>query len=121
MKIIIISDLHGHESWKDIVSKEENNSDLWIFMGDYFDSKTIPAQQQIENFKDIIDFKKEHLDKVILLWGNHSHHYLRGNKKQYTGYQGLHAIEIGELLNKALSENLIQICYKVENFLFSCL
>lgn len=118
MKVIVISDLHGRAVWKEIVSKE-NNADIYVFMGDYFDSKIIPAQQQKDNFKDIIAFKKANIDKVILLTGNHSFHYLRGNKKHYTGYQSLHAIDIQELLHSALDENLLQMCFVFENFLFS--
>lgn len=119
MKTIVISDLHGHSSWKQIVKKERSDTDKFIFMGDYFDSKTILAQKQKDNFRDILIFKQLNMDVVVLLFGNHSFHYLRTSKKQYTGYQGLHAIDISELLHDALNEDLLQMCYKMDSFLFT--
>ncbi len=38
MKTIVIGDIHGRTSWKDIIEKEQT-WDKVIFIGDYFDSK----------------------------------------------------------------------------------
>lgn len=79
MKIIVIADIHGRSIWKEIISKE-NDFDSVIFLGDYFDTHGggYSANRQIENFKDIIAYKKANMDKVTLLIGNHDVHYCRG-------------------------------------------
>ena len=54
MKIISIGDIHGRNIWELIV-KQEAEADLFVFMGDYFDTReNITAHQQIENFKKIL-------------------------------------------------------------------
>ncbi len=120
MKSIVFGDLHGRTCWEQIVDKEKKDTNFFIFIGDYFDTHDdISAEQQKNNFRNITNFKKENLDKVILLFGNHSFHYLKTSKKQYSGYQPLHAIDIQELLHKAIDENILQMCHKQDNFLFS--
>ena len=58
-KVIGIGDTHGRVLWKDIVSKEKD-ADKIIFIGDYFDTHyDISVDQQIENFKEILDFQKK--------------------------------------------------------------
>lgn len=72
MRIICFGDIHGRKVWKEIVDKEIDNTDLFIFLGDYFTSREgISEHEQILNFIDIIAFKQEHPDKVYLLRGNH--------------------------------------------------
>ena len=68
MKIVVISDVHGRDLWKKQVEEE---ADLYIFLGDYFDSFDIPHEIQISNFLDIKKFYEDNKDKVILLAGNH--------------------------------------------------
>jgi len=70
MKIIAIGDTHGDPLWKSIVNVEKD-AGLFVFIGDYFDSFLYSLEQQINNFKDIIQFKKDNMNKVILLVGNH--------------------------------------------------
>ena len=73
MKILIIPDVHGRTFWHK--AKEMIDSvDKVVFLGDYLDpypSEGITTEQAIEEFKDIIQFKKDNMDKVILLLGNH--------------------------------------------------
>lgn len=72
MRIICFGDIHGRKVWKEIVDKEIDNTDLFIFLGDYFTSREgISEHEQILNFIDIIAFKQEYPDKVYLLRGNH--------------------------------------------------
>ena len=118
-KIVSIGDLHGRTIWKDIVSKEED-VDKIIIMGDYFDThENVSARQQIDNFKDILEYKKANLDKVVLLIGNHDFHYMKGIGETYSGYQAVHAIDISELIHSALDENLIQMCYVSDKYVFT--
>ncbi len=120
MKTITIGDTHGRSIWKEIV-KKEHDADKWIFIGDYFDSLHggYSANRQIENFKDILEFQRYYPEKVILLTGNHDQHYTKGWKEYYAGFQSTYAIDIGEIIHLALREDLLQMCYKQDNILFS--
>lgn len=70
MKILVLGDIHGRTIWKDIVEKE--NPDLTIFLGDYVTTHDfVTPEQQINNLVDIIDYKCNNWNKVIMLRGNH--------------------------------------------------
>lgn len=82
----IIGDIHGRTSWKELVT----DSGINIFVGDYFDPyERIPHQQLMQNFADIVDFKKQH-PETILLYGNHDLHYLI-KQERASRYSILHA------------------------------
>lgn len=70
MKTLLIGDIHGRDTWRKII-KAEPQADKIIFIGDYFDSFTIPHIDQIHNFKQIINHKVNSDKQVILLLGNH--------------------------------------------------
>lgn len=70
MKFLIIGDIHGRKIWKEIIEKE--NADRVIFLGDYVSTHdNISEEEQIENLTEILRYKKENPEKVILLRGNH--------------------------------------------------
>ena len=118
MKIIALGDIHGRTLWKSIVSNTD--FDKVVFIGDYFDTREyISAEQQKSNFQDIIDFKKENMDKVVLLFGNHEYHYLRSEEGGYSGFQHLHCDDFQKMIQHALDEELMQMCYIHDKFLFS--
>ena len=117
MKTIAIGDIHGRPYWKQIIEQEQD-ADRFIFVGDYFDSFTIPGIDQINNFLDIIEFKKSTNKEVILLIGNHDYHYLPGIEDSGTsGYQTLMAPSIKIVLGD--NKEHIQVAYRFDNFIFS--
>lgn len=121
MKIIALGDTHGRNYWEEIVSKNVD-ADKFVFIGDYFDSKEgISAESQILNFERIIEFKKSNHNKVVLLFGNHDFHYTENvpTKNKYSGYQYQHSHLISKLIQNSLQDNLLQMCYRYENILFS--
>jgi predicted phosphodiesterase len=119
MKIVAIGDIHGRDTWEQIV-RSEKDSDLFIFVGDYFDSKEhIPATLQLSNFKNICHLKRQFADKVILLFGNHDWHYMRSSSEHYTGFQARYSTEIAEAVHLALTGHLVQMCCLHDNYLFS--
>ena len=70
--MIIIPDIHGRTFWKDCVKGHENEE--IIFLGDYLDpypAEWITRKEAILNFQEILEFKKAHMNNVILLLGNH--------------------------------------------------
>ena len=118
MEIIALGDTHGRADWQRIVNK--NSFDKVVFIGDYFDThENISPRQQIDNFKDIIAYKISKPDSVILLFGNHDFHYLPNIAEHYSGFEPMFKINIGEALCNALNDELLQMCYVADKFLFS--
>lgn len=119
MKIVALGDIHGRNIWEEIV-KKENNADKIVFIGDYFDSREgIPTNEQIDNFKNILKYKKDNIDKVILLIGNHCFHYLKDAQEKYSGFQTLKFLEINKFLEPAVQLGLVVACYTYENYVFT--
>lgn len=118
MKIATLGDLHGKTIWKEIVENELDSSDKIIFIGDYFDDhKGTTADHQINNFKEIIELKKQHPEKIVLLLGNHDFHYMMAITDRYSGYQAAKALDIQEAIEE--NKKYLQLCYFHENIIFS--
>lgn len=75
MKTLVLGDIHGRTIWKDIIEKE--NPDKIIFLGDYVSThEDISAEEQLANLAEILEYKEQNVDKVILLRGNHDTQHL---------------------------------------------
>lgn len=77
-KALILPDIHGRTFWKYAV-EHVDEFDKIIFLGDYLDPyphENISFDESVENFKEILEFKKRYGDKVELLIGNHDCHYI---------------------------------------------
>jgi len=86
MKVLVIPDVHGISSWKDMMKDVMFMPDSHVvFLGDYVDSRVTSAYEIMENFNDIIDLKKKYPEKVTLLLGNHDYAYI-WNKSATTGF-----------------------------------
>lgn len=82
----IIGDIHGRTCWKQLVQDDCVN----IFVGDYFDPyDKISHVELMQNFADIIAFKKQR-PETVLLYGNHDMHYLIPQERA-SRYSILHA------------------------------
>jgi hypothetical protein len=117
MKTVVIGDIHGRSLWKLIVNQEQD-ADRIIFIGDYFDSFEISGVEQIQNFKEIIEYKEKSGKEVIMLIGNHDHHYFP--EVGYTGTSGYQS-RIAPSINQVIDENRqhLQISYSFDEFLFT--
>jgi hypothetical protein len=117
MKLVAIGDIHGRDYWKQIIEQEQD-ADVFVFVGDYFDSFTIKGPDQINNFLDIIEFKKQSKVPVILLIGNHDYHYYPGiDDTSTSGYQTLMAPSIKHVVSE--NQTYLQLAYQMGEFLFS--
>lgn len=119
-KILIIPDIHGRTFWKK--AKELiNEVDKVVFLGDYLDPyphEYILKKDALDNFHDILAFKKEYPDKVILLIGNHDLHYWPKYKEYYGCRRDDERFDqISELFMNNLDD--FQLSYKVEKYLFT--
>jgi predicted phosphodiesterase len=115
MKTVIIGDVHGHDSWKQVVQQEQD-ADRIIFVGDYFDSFTVPGLIQVQNFQDIIEFKTTTDKEVILLIGNHDYHYFPEiGENGCSGYQTRMAPTIQHII--ATNRDHLQMAYQFDDIL----
>ena len=114
MKIIVIGDLHGTDCWKIAVNKY---ADLYIFIGDYVDSYENTDKQILDNFKEIIEFKKKYMNKVILLLGNHDIHYTFYPKYLCSGFRKSMLKDLKKLFTD--NKNLFQVAFQIKNYLFT--
>lgn len=114
MKTLLIGDIHGRTTWKEIIQKESPNR--VIFIGDYFDSFNIKGIDQLHNFNEIINFKENSDIEVILLIGNHDHHYMRVGET-YSGYQPALQYDFEFSLKSNIKH--LQVAYSFENILCS--
>lgn len=113
-KVLIIPDVHGRTFWKDAVKGRED----WkiVFLGDYLDpyrDDGITHEMALENFKDILDFKKKHPENVTLLIGNHDCTYVYDVGKSICNcradiknWRAIHNMFSGNLKLFALAEEL---------------
>jgi len=115
-KIVIIGDIHGHNSWKELIKLNPDATEF-VFLGDYFDSFSVSHVEQIHNYKEIIAWKESTDVKVTMLIGNHDFHYMSECGGRYGGYNSWHAPEIGELLRE--TKEHLQAAYQVDKFLFT--
>jgi predicted MPP superfamily phosphohydrolase len=118
MKTICIGDIHGRSNWKLAIYQEES-VDRVIFIGDYFDSFDIPGVEQIDNFKQIIRYKEDNPQvEVIMLIGNHDHHYFP--EIGYTGTSG-YQHRIAPSITQVIDENRhhLQMAYGFGDYLFT--
>lgn len=117
MKILINPDIHGRIFWKySIEHKDEFNK--IIFLGDYLDAYSPDLLlKEEDNFKEIIQFKKDNLDKVILLLGNHDCSYINSKILPSSRYNPFKAGIYHKLFNDNL--DLFQLIYIYDKYLFS--
>lgn len=118
-KILIIPDVHGRTFWKYAIDNIDKY-DKVIFLGDYLDPyfwEVISFDFAISNFKEIIKFKRDNMNKVILLKGNHDWHYI---SLQFMDCSRLNYGKRSEM-NQLFQDNsdLFQTIHIEKNFIFS--
>lgn len=101
--MLIIPDVHGRTFWRKAV---ESYPDLpTVFLGDYLDPYThydgiLPSEALVE-FKDILEFKRQNVERVTLLLGNHDVHYfstkLNSSRKDWMSQKEIEAIFVNNL------------------------
>ena len=110
MQYNIIGDIHGRNVWKQLVREDEIN----IFVGDYLDpypQEDITDEAAWENFREILHYRNQHPDTIILLWGNHDLHYIFP-KERYSRYCRRNGEKMQGLYHKGLLRNL-QLSYTI--------
>lgn len=114
MKILSIGDIHGRDNWKSINFQEY---DKIVFIGDYVDSYYLSCKIILDNLLDIIQFKKDNLEKVILLLGNHDIQYLWNPQFRCSGFKA-EMIGSYDILFRE-NRDLFQVAYQYKNYLWT--
>ena len=117
MKIVVIGDIHGRDWWYNAIDNE-SDADLFVFLGDYVTThEGISSDQQCAICEDILNFKAENLDKVILLRGNHDNQMLGYAWAECSGYDSKVASWLTGIKDRFLS--LTQWIYIHDDMIFS--
>ncbi|MDR0683270.1 MAG: metallophosphoesterase [Dysgonamonadaceae bacterium] len=113
---LILGDIHGSTFWKTAVA--ENPDCRYIFLGDYLDPYKFIAQDQLlQNLQEIIQFKKDNPDNVILLLGNHDLHYFTTDILPSSRFDFF----LAEKAAIAFQDNLhlFQYAFQEDNYIFT--
>lgn len=112
IKYNIIGDIHGRTVWKDLIIADGVN----IFVGDYFSpyDKTCTFDKCMCNFKEIIEFKKQRPETILLI-GNHDidHWKLLHKDAQISRHDYEHEKEIYEAFEQ--NKDLFCAAYSINN------
>ncbi|OEJ16114.1 phosphoesterase [Brachyspira hampsonii] len=118
MRFAVIGDLHGKNCWKKLIEGRFDNFDKIIFMGDYSDDSwvTFTDEEIVNNLKDVIEFKKNHNDKIVLLIGNHDFQYIVGYPTA-SRYRKSYAEEMHEIFNN--NSDIFSPIHIENNYIFT--
>lgn len=114
MKTISIGDIHGRDFWKKVDPKKY---DKIIFVGDYVDAYHMNGEDILSNLLDIIQFKKDNPDKVILCLGNHDIQYLWHPNHRCSGFRPEMLASLYPLFNE--NRQLFQVAYQIKNYIWT--
>jgi hypothetical protein len=115
MQIICVPDIHQSIHWRKLLGLDLKTIDKIIFLGDYFDCWENEWPSQGENFKNIIQFKKDAPEKIDVLFGNHDTSYLLDER--CSGYQLYKSERIEEMIENSMQ--LMQVISVYDNYVFS--
>lgn len=116
INIVVIGDIHGRHTWKEIVVKHPE--DTIVFLGDYGDPYEPMANEEIiSNLREIIQFKRNNPERVVLLLGNHDMHYIFPEFPQGSRYNRNMLYKYRDLFEE--NRSLFQFAWHSGNTLFT--
>ena len=115
-KVIAIGDIHGSTKWRNII---DGNKDVQIvFLGDYLDPYVeYDCDEILDNLIEIIDFKRNNKDRVVLLLGNHDLHYISSDAEICTRFDFRIARKAGILFIENFK--LFQYAFQLKDIIFT--
>lgn len=120
MSFLIIPDVHGRDFWKKPCSNI-TEYDKVIFLGDYLDSYDfdgIGKNQELDNFKEILELSNNNPGKVVLLIGNHDLHYIDKNSRMVASR---FCMDMFEEYHKLFTDNIdkFKVIYRAGKYIFT--
>ena len=104
-KIAISPDVHGRRFWE-IIKEHKEQFDKIVFLGDYvspYSYEGITVKTAIEVFDEVLKFKKDNPDKVVLLFGNHDFSYIENSicesRMDYANWDRLNGMYFDNILS----------------------
>lgn len=123
MNILVLPDIHGRTFWKQPCQNIDEYEKV-IFLGDYFDPydfEGITVRNAIDNFNEIVELKRNNMDKVVLLLGNHDGPYFSETYYHLSHYHSRHSKKHHNEISKLFMDNheLFQLAYTTDDILFT--
>ena len=119
MRILVCGDLHCKLNilQRTINKFKAEKFDKVVFLGDYCDDWNAQPEDSYQLVSDLIEFKKEFPDKVILLLGNHDLSEWMANHFYCSGFNPTTHFIIKNLFED--NQDLFQLTYSDGNHLYS--
>lgn len=129
IKYLILPDIHGRDFWCKPVEETLKDTDAHIiFLGDYHDPYPNEfnydedyLQKSMDNFKQILNLKKQNPDRITLLIGNHDCGYAIGDDICSSRMDRWHRRELEKLFQE--NKESFQLAYECDitgrHFVFS--
>lgn len=118
-KVLIVPDVHGRKFWHKAMEMIDE-VDQVVFLGDYLDPYSregITFEDALMEFEDILAFKEDYPDKVVLLVGNHDMHYIKTEFMNCSRLNVLCRAEVHDLFMSNIDK--FQLIHEVDKYLFS--
>lgn len=112
-KLLLIPDIHARTFWKDAIQKYGDECNKIIILGDEVDpypDEGYTRKDAIRTLEEVIAFKRNNNEKVVLLWGNHALHYLKKDFPRSSRYDSSHAYNIRELYSS--NQHLFKLAHE---------
>ena len=123
MKILVLPDIHGRQFWKEPCKNIDQYAKV-VFLGDYmdpYDFEHISVEEALVNFEEIVDFTKQHTDKVVMLLGNHDMPYFSKTYKSFSWWHCRHSKKFHNDIAEIFDSNhdMFKIADVEDNVLFT--
>ena len=116
-RTLSIGDPHGLRV-VDLIVQHLKDYDKIIVVGDYVDSFEVDNMTIQSNLYDLIELKKRHPDKIVLLWGNHDIQYYLGYAKHgCSGYRAEMKDDLYDMFKE--NKNLFQFAFQIDNYIWT--
>ena len=118
-KVLIVPDIHGRKFWHKAMEMVDE-VDQVVFLGDYLDPYSregITFEDALVEFEEILAFKEDYPDKVVLLVGNHDMHYIKTEFMDCSRLNVWRRVEVHDLFMNNIDK--FQLIHEVDKHLFS--
>jgi hypothetical protein len=113
---IVLGDIHGSTYWKHVIA--DNSDCRYIFLGDYLDPyEYVPRRELLGNLRQLIAFKQEHPQDVVLLLGNHDLHYFMEEVETCSRFDLQIAMRVADIFHE--NRRLFRFAFQDGNYIFT--